>query len=78
MVDRIYGDIIAQNFPLLTFISHSLYLPVSLSLSLIRLTVSLPTHELSFLQYSDKFWQDDLETEDKSIHHLTAVSWSPL
>lgn len=27
------------------------------------------------LRYSDKFWQANTKTEDKSIHHLTAVSW---
>ncbi|KAF6714895.1 Ciliary neurotrophic factor receptor subunit alpha [Oryzias melastigma] len=31
----------------------------------------------SFCHYADKFWQADLEAEDKSIHHLTAVSWGP-
>lgn len=58
---------------LLTFSSRSQCLP-----PLICLTVSLPSLELSFFQYSDKSWQADVEREDKSIHHLTAVSWSPL
>lgn len=55
----------------LTFSSHSLSL-----FNLSRCLSSL--FKLSSFQYSDKFWQADLEAEDKSIHHLTAVSWSPL
>ncbi len=58
------------KIPSLPFSSHSLCLP-PLNLSHCLSTLSL------FLQYSDKFWQADLEAEDKSIHHLTAVSWSP-
>lgn len=50
---------------LLTFSFHSLCL-----------IVSLPSLKLSFFHYADKFWQADLEAEDKSIYHLTAVSCS--
>lgn len=58
----------------LTFCSHS---PC---LSLLSLSNCLPhlSLKLSFCHYADKLWQADLEAEDKSIHHLTAVSWGPL
>lgn len=49
-------------------------------LSLLSLS-NCPPHlslKLSFCHYADKLWQADLEAEDKSIHHLTAVSWGPL
>ncbi|KAI9524892.1 hypothetical protein NQZ68_014427 [Dissostichus eleginoides] len=63
----------APEYYLLTTLDEAPALSASLP-SLICLTVSLPSLELSLFQYSDKSWQADVEREDKSIHHLTAVA----